>query len=217
MCDYDAEWIKMSSGNKIFYCDKHVPRGCTCNQRPISEIDNLNHQGTDKMYWSEKDDLLQDGKYERMEDTVLFEDLDIDGRRFPCQEFEYLGSYGYQYKDNVYGFSKKYLQTAILANKYFPYLPDSFKNKINSIVESIQEEIYEDRMEEGKFKEGIDYTKVIPLFQEAIRFYSRNLLRNPILSATVSMEFNYYVRKFYFTLKSVLRGGRHLLQDNSCV
>lgn len=57
-----------------FYCDDHVPRGCYCNSKHITE-DGLPDK-SNKFIWL-------DDKH------TLCEYLDDKGRREPCCEFEF--------------------------------------------------------------------------------------------------------------------------------
>lgn len=62
-CGQKAEWTYIP-GNCGF-CDKHVPRGCSCNSNPIDG----NYENLDRTNWKEKTDKL--------------------GRLLPCCEFWY--------------------------------------------------------------------------------------------------------------------------------
>lgn len=45
-CDKIAVWINMSASREenLFYCDYHVPRGCTCNLCDI-DFDGIPEKG----------------------------------------------------------------------------------------------------------------------------------------------------------------------------
>jgi hypothetical protein len=52
-----------------YYCDKHVPRGCSCNEFPKEDIKEEDLDINNPEHWEEE--------------------LDGQGRRFPCCEYLY--------------------------------------------------------------------------------------------------------------------------------
>ena len=64
-CGKLATWVYMpKSEDYPFYCDKCVPRGCSCNLEP------------------------KDGNWDNSEDDNWYQPLDELGRKYPCVEFE---------------------------------------------------------------------------------------------------------------------------------
>lgn len=71
-CGKSAKWLYMPASEKIteaerWKCDKHVPRGCSCNSYPVDD----NPDNDDPENWQEE--------------------VDEQGRKFPCCEWEELG------------------------------------------------------------------------------------------------------------------------------
>ena len=70
-CDKVAVWFYLPGMEDIYdreddyYCEDHVSRGCTCNLSP------------------------KDGGYENLDPENWAEDLDDQGRKFPCCEYMY--------------------------------------------------------------------------------------------------------------------------------
>lgn len=88
-CDKIATWSYIPSGSgRRNFCNDHVPRGCTCNVYNIKEFtDSIPSENV--MWWSKDDDLNTDGSLTRKEDSFYYEELDENGKRFPCCEFDY--------------------------------------------------------------------------------------------------------------------------------
>lgn len=65
-CGQLATWFYMPADSSDHaYCDKCVPRGCSCNEYPI------------------------DDNYENLDPNNWTEDLDEQGRELPCCEYWY--------------------------------------------------------------------------------------------------------------------------------
>lgn len=67
-CPEDAVWYYLPSnetekGKEPYYCDAHVPRGCDCNLKP------------------------KDGNYENSNPDNWEEEVDEEGRKYPCCEY----------------------------------------------------------------------------------------------------------------------------------
>ena len=84
----DAVWCYMpghSNGIDLF-CDDCVPRGCTCNQYHIDEFNKMIVIEQNYLFW----DKLREHSTNRItNDTVYFEPLDEENRRYPCCEYLY--------------------------------------------------------------------------------------------------------------------------------
>lgn len=63
ICEQKAEWTYMPGD--FSFCDKHVPRGCTCNANPIDD----NWDNSNPKNWKQETDEL--------------------GRLLPCCEYWY--------------------------------------------------------------------------------------------------------------------------------
>lgn len=64
-CKNIATWVYMPGGKDDYYCDGHVPRGCSCNLKP------------------------KDGDYENNNPDNWYQPLDDKNRELPCCEFDY--------------------------------------------------------------------------------------------------------------------------------
>ncbi len=99
-CDKIATWLYMpSSTSDGFYCDEHVPRGCTCNVQNLKEDGEPQNEDNNEILWWDKrtyedcypngiDPLKFAGKYHQI-DSFYYEVLDKNSRRNPCCEYDY--------------------------------------------------------------------------------------------------------------------------------
>ena len=80
-CDYEKNkktwWQIESIRKKDYYCDIHVPRGCSCNNIYEEDLDESDS----------KDDLKFIGVDSN--GNNIYTSLDIKGREYPCCEFWY--------------------------------------------------------------------------------------------------------------------------------
>ena len=83
-CGKDAVWCYMPCAEKDnpYYCEKCVPRGCSCNERLVVETWN----GEDHEYYPEGDEG-KDWKW--IVKGHSWEYLDGEGLTQPCCEFWY--------------------------------------------------------------------------------------------------------------------------------
>lgn len=98
-CNKPAVWYYMPSSNgKRYFCDDHVPRGCSCNLHYIElfgepdRTDNiiwLSKEAYKKYQESESRNIFDFATFERQEDSFYYEYLDEQGRRYPCCEYDY--------------------------------------------------------------------------------------------------------------------------------
>lgn len=110
-CNNIATWFYIPSGNgRRFYCDEHVPRGCTCN---VDNIQDFGEPTNDKnvIWWSknsyenflkQETDPTKIEEYTtktRQSDSFYYEQVDEKGRRLPCCEFDY-DENGYEIEDS---------------------------------------------------------------------------------------------------------------------
>lgn len=88
-CNKIATWSYMpSTSRRRNFCDDHVPRGCSCNVYNIEEFSDSIPNGN-VMWWSKNDDLNIDGSLVKNNDSFFYEELDEDGKRSPCCEYDY--------------------------------------------------------------------------------------------------------------------------------
>ena len=112
-CNKTATWLYMPSTEKgcRFFCDDHVPRGCSCNVYDLEcdgepEEDQLgctiwwNREDYDKCYIKHLNPIEYATK-ERQPDSFYYEVLDEDGKRWPCCEYDYSPD-GYERSHNFY-------------------------------------------------------------------------------------------------------------------
>lgn len=66
-CRDMAVWLYAPSDGTGFYCDSHVPRGCSCNDVPLVLGARPGHFGAD----------------------IMIRYRDPQGREFPCCEYNY--------------------------------------------------------------------------------------------------------------------------------
>lgn len=216
-CGKMATWYYVpgrSVGN--FYCDDCVPRGCTCNIRNLKYESTCTWEGINPIvYYSEKDLCDGDGypkhcTLERKEDSVAFEILDDDGRRFPCVEYEFNGN-GFKFKDNIYGFTYDEL-VGYVYNPYYGKLEDKIKNKMGEFLDRMKKhitkykEIGKDYID-SEYVEGIDYNKIMPELSSMKRYLRYSYIGN---KADDYMNYLTYMSR----LKADLRENKRLLQDN---
>lgn len=85
-CNNFAKWMYMPSeqDRDIFYCNKHVPRGCSCNCVNVKEILNDGEE-----YIEFPDDNMVEGyEWQWVEKDVRWEHL-FEGKQIPCCEYWY--------------------------------------------------------------------------------------------------------------------------------
>lgn len=96
-CGANADWVYMpsSTGNKNpFYCDSCVPRGCSCNERPVwldsyGDSGELAHMIEHKIKFRIADNMLNGEEAPYLSHKRIVE-LDEQGRERPCVEFMHL-------------------------------------------------------------------------------------------------------------------------------
>ncbi len=91
-CGKETAWIYMpsSTGNSA-YCDACVPRGCSCNERPVwldgyGDSGELEHMIKYKTKFRIVDNMLNGEEAPYLSHKRLIE-LDEQGRELPCCEF----------------------------------------------------------------------------------------------------------------------------------
>lgn len=101
-CDKMAVWINMAASREenLFYCDDHVPRGCTCNLCDI-DFDGIPEKDENLLWWTKEDyeknfrncttekEIEELATTKRQVNSFFYEYLDEKGRRYPCCEYEY--------------------------------------------------------------------------------------------------------------------------------
>lgn len=92
-CDNIAQWCYLPNCNdetlKGFYCDKCVPRGCTCN---LYDFETCGEPDKENVVFYDKNttDFNEKTYYRNKKDTSFYyEYLDENGKRFPCCEYDY--------------------------------------------------------------------------------------------------------------------------------
>lgn len=79
-CGEVANWLLMSASenhNNPFYCEKCVPRGCSCNN-------SYNVEDATEMLQTFKNN----GEKYKIENGIVIP-LNDDGKEYPCCEFDY--------------------------------------------------------------------------------------------------------------------------------
>lgn len=92
-CDNLATWSYMPNCNENtsegFYCDKCVPRGCSCN---IYDFETCGEPYDGNVVFYDKDTIDFDEKSfykKRKETSYYYEYLDENNQRYPCCEYDY--------------------------------------------------------------------------------------------------------------------------------
>lgn len=150
-CNKLATWMYMPSGDGTrWYCDEHVPRGCTCCLHDL-DFDGEPKNTDNLMWWSKEayderwgkaDDSvkLEDlGTRERMPDSFYYEHLDDKGRRSPCCEFWY-DEEGDEIEETRYNVTKSMVISVLDKNKYKLSISTSLFNAINEFISKLPEE-----------------------------------------------------------------------------
>ena len=92
-----ATWFYApSSDDDPFYCDDCVPRGCSCNVYSLEEFPN-DIPNKNVIFW-DKD--IVNSTLQRTPDSVFYEIVDNNGRRYPCCEYWY-DENGWDFEDNT--------------------------------------------------------------------------------------------------------------------
>lgn len=86
-CNNIALWFyaPSSSEEDAFYCEEHVPRGCSCNQYHLSEFFDIDNN-SNYIFWNKN---LNSFTNEQTSESAYYEPVDEQGRRFPCCEYWY--------------------------------------------------------------------------------------------------------------------------------
>lgn len=122
MCDNDAKWYYMPHTNgRRYYCDNHVPRGCSCNKYSIHEFGEP--ETSQKFYWCNKEE-------------TIYEYLDDNNLPYPCCEFDYEEN-GQEFIEPVYVIDKEIVVSIYNDTKH--KLKDDIKmmQSIESFINSI--------------------------------------------------------------------------------
>lgn len=90
-------YMPKADGNH-FFCDEHVPRGCTCNVENLKEFGEPDPDSK-VIWWSKQDyeacipdkmdELISFATMERQPDSFYYEVLDENGHRYPCCECDH--------------------------------------------------------------------------------------------------------------------------------
>lgn len=75
-CNNYARWFYLPGDDDAAYCDKHVPRGCSCNDWEYSLGDCI-------------PDGVEGKDWRWIKKFISWEDLDGAGKQLPCIEFMY--------------------------------------------------------------------------------------------------------------------------------
>lgn len=95
-CDNIATWVYVP--NEQYYCDAHVPRGCTCNVMDLDMEEPDDNLSERTIWWSkdayqkcfyENGDYMEYCTYKRQPNSFHYEILDENYRRSPCCEYDY--------------------------------------------------------------------------------------------------------------------------------
>ena len=87
-CNNFAQWFYMPSDGEGNYCDKHVPRGCSCNDYEV--IVGFTDNDGKVVHVSDNNPEGVEGKdWKWKEKGKLYTELDGEGRELPCCEFMY--------------------------------------------------------------------------------------------------------------------------------
>lgn len=84
----DAVWLYMpghSDGND-FFCDKCVPRGCSCNVYSLKEFPLHGKNDGNYIFWNAE---IEQHTNKQTDNSFYWEPVDDKGRRFPCCEYDY--------------------------------------------------------------------------------------------------------------------------------
>lgn len=90
-CGKNATWLYMpSSDNYPYYCDEHVPRGCSCNDTLLEfEPDIIDFYIEKGLKFRLEDRMIQGEHSEYLSHKFVIR-LDDEGRELPCCEFMHL-------------------------------------------------------------------------------------------------------------------------------
>lgn len=148
-----AVWIGMSNGD--FYCDEHVPRGCSCNLHDL-DFDGEPNKNTNVIWWSKEDydKYFQDQSFKELENiatkerrpnSFYYEYVDEKWRREPCCEIEY-DKDGFEMEETVYYLNKKDIIEILEMHKLKYSISKSYVTKIKDLLEKTP-----DRVKYNKF------------------------------------------------------------------
>ena len=211
-CGKMATWFYVPGrGVGNFYCDDCVPRGCTCHIRNLNYESTCVWEGINPIVYYSENDLGDGDSYpkhcslERKEDSVAFEILDEDGRRFPCVEYDF-NSDGFKYGvtyDELVGY---------VHNSYYDELEEKIKNKMEEFLERMKEHIMKynkigNSYIDSEYVEGIDYNKIMSDLLSTKRYMNYTYTGNKQNGYTHYLN---YMDK----LKADLRENKKLLQNN---
>lgn len=156
-CGKEAVWGYLPSGENhlLHFCDDCVPRGCSCNVDNI-DMDGEPMVGIKLMWWDKNDELFKDGTTERGVESFYYENLDDNGRRYPCCEYDY-DDEGYAYGDNVYGITIDNIVDALKLNKRWGGISQSMRLSVNDYINDINntQRHVNDHYEYNSFMSGL--------------------------------------------------------------
>jgi hypothetical protein len=90
-CGKIATWLYMPlSDNYPYYCDEHVPRGCSCNNSYLEEEPDIIEHFIDIGQKFRIEDREIQGEHSEYLSHKMVVRLDDDGRELPCCEFMHL-------------------------------------------------------------------------------------------------------------------------------